>query len=136
MKSRVAVMPCTGVGQVVGTISRQTAYIVCEDMCPDKTNLVCLPALAKGVGEDVEMVTENAVVVIEGCNERCASNVLSRHGIRPRAEVFIPDVLRDTGIRVRRETRRNLTENEEEVAKNAALRVAEIVASLLNGERS
>lgn len=53
---KVAVLPCTGVGQVVGTIARQAAYLVCEDMRPENTVLLCLPALVREVQEDIAMV--------------------------------------------------------------------------------
>jgi len=46
---KVAILPCTGVGQVVGTIARQAGYRVCEDERPDDTVLLCLPALVRGV---------------------------------------------------------------------------------------
>jgi len=32
---KIAILPCTGVGQVVGTIARQVAYRVCEDERPE-----------------------------------------------------------------------------------------------------
>ena len=108
----VAILPCTGVGQVVGTIARQAAYRVCEDECPDDTVLLCLPALVKGVQEDIDMVRQCPVVVIEGCKERCAAHALSTQGGIPSATVFVPEVMKGTGLKTRRNARRHLTERE------------------------
>ena len=109
---KVAILPCTGVGQVVGTIARQAAYRVCEDQRPDETVLLCLPALVKGVQEDIDMVRQCPVAVIEGCGERCAAHALSTQGGAPSATVFVPEVMKGKGLKIRREARRGLTEPE------------------------
>ena len=111
-REKVAILPCTGVGQVVGTITRQAAYRVCEDECPDDTVLLCLPALVKGVQEDIDMVLQCPVVVIEGCKERCATHALSTQKGSPSATVFVPEVMKGKGLKIRREARRHLTESE------------------------
>ena len=118
---KVAILPCTGVGQVVGTIARQAAYRVCEDERPHDTVLLCLPALVRGVQEDIDMVRQCPVVVIEGCKERCAAHALSTQGGVPSATVFVPEVMKGKGLKIRREARRDLTEPE--------LAVVELVTS-------
>ena len=109
---KVAILPCTGVGQVAGTIARQAAYRVCEDERPRETVLLCLPALVRGVQEDIDMVRQCPVVAIEGCKERCATHALEMRGPGPSATVFVPEVMKGKGLRVRREARRRLTESE------------------------
>lgn len=44
---KVAIMPCTGVGGVLGTIARQAAYRVCEDERPParRCSSVCAPVI-------------------------------------------------------------------------------------------
>ncbi len=130
MKQKVAILPCTGVGQVVGTIARQAAYAVCDDLQPDRTCLVCLPALVKGVQEDIDMIRDCPVIVIEGCKERCATHALRLQGGTPSSEVFIPDVMKGTGLKIKREARRQLTESEQQVAKLVAQQIVSIVDSL------
>ena len=121
LRGKVAVLPCTGIGQVVGTIARQAAYRVCEDLRPQATVLVCLPALVKGVQEDLDMVAECPVVVIEGCKENCAAHALAARGQAPAATVSVPDAMKGSGLKIRREARRCLTEPE--------LAVVELVAA-------
>jgi len=127
MKPKIAILPCTGVGQVVGTIARQAAYTVCDDLRPDRTCLVCLPALVKGVQEDIDMIQDCPVVVIEGCQERCATHALKLQGGTPAALIFIPDVVKGTGWKIKREARRQLTESEQQVT---ALVVEQIVSAV------
>lgn len=112
LKGKVAVLPCTGIGQVVGTIARHAAYRVCEDLRPRETVLVCLPALVKGVQEDLDMIAECPVVVIEGCKERCATHALAIRGGVPSATVSVPEVMKGKGLKIKREARRGLTEPE------------------------
>jgi uncharacterized metal-binding protein len=112
LKGKVAILPCTGIGQVVGTIARQAAYRVCEDLRPQQTVLLCLPALVKGVQEDLDMVAECPVVVIEGCKERCATYALATRGGTPAANISVPEAMKGKGLKIKREARRGLTEPE------------------------
>lgn len=112
LKNKVAVLPCTGIGQVVGTIARQAAYQVCEDLKPNDTVLVCLPALVKGVQEDIDMIRCCPVVVIEGCRERCATYALQLHKGTPSAVIFVPDVIKSNNLKIKRIARRQLTQAE------------------------
>ena len=123
---KVAILPCTGVGQVVGTIARQAAYRVCEDERSCETVLLCLPALVKGVQEDIDMVRQCPVVVIEGCKERCAAHALSMQGGVPSATVFVPKVMKGKRLKTRRNARRHLTEPE--------LAVIEVVTEVVIAE--
>jgi uncharacterized metal-binding protein len=112
LKGKIAILPCTGIGQVVGTIARQAAYRVCEDLRPRETVLVCLPALVKGVQEDLDMVAECPVVVIEGCKERCATYALATRGGTPAAKISVPEAMKGKGLKIKREARRGLTDPE------------------------
>lgn len=129
-KGKVAILPCTGIGQVVGTITRQAAYRVCEDLCPGQTALLCLPALVKGVQEDLDMAAECPVVIIEGCKERCAAAALATRGGTPAATVFLPEIMKGKGLRIKREARRSLTEPELAVVELVAERVVAEVRRL------
>ncbi|MBM4017477.1 MAG: hypothetical protein FJ288_03970 [Planctomycetes bacterium] len=112
LNGKVAVLPCTGIGQAVGTIARQAAYRVCEDLRPRETVLVCLPALVKGVQEDLDMVAECPVVVIEGCKECCATYALAARSAAPSATVSVPEAMKGKGLKIKREARRGLAEPE------------------------
>jgi uncharacterized metal-binding protein len=133
---KVAILPCTGVGQVVGTIARQAAYRVCEDQRPGHTVLLCLPALVRGVREDIDMVRQCPVVAIEGCSHRCAAHALGVQDGVASATVFIPDVMRGTRLKIRREARRNLTGPELAVVEHVIEAVVTEVDRLRSGNRT
>jgi uncharacterized metal-binding protein len=113
LKDKIAILPCTGVGQVVGTIARQAAYCVCDDRQPKDTVLVCLPALVKGVQEDIDMIQMCPVIVIEGCKESCATYALKLQGGTPTAVVSVLHAIKGNNIRIKREARKQLTESEQ-----------------------
>ena len=58
------------------------------------------------------MVRQCPVAVIEGCRERCATHALLTQGGAPSATVFVPEVMKGEGLKIRREARRHLTEPE------------------------
>jgi uncharacterized metal-binding protein len=123
-KNKIAILPCTGIGQVVGTIARQAAYRICEDLRPRETILCCLPALVKGVQEDIDMIEARHVIVIEGCRERCATYSLElRHGTAA-AVISVPDIIKGNNLKIKRTARRRLTQpelNAVELVAQAAL---------------
>ncbi|MEM3597289.1 MAG: putative zinc-binding protein, partial [Candidatus Bathyarchaeia archaeon] len=71
--NKIVIAPCSGVGQTVGTISRQAAYEIVDKLAPSETVLLCLPAYNIEVDEDVEMVKQNPmkIIAIEGCARLC-----------------------------------------------------------------
>ena len=45
---KIAIVPCSGIGKAYGTVSREAAYAVTEDLCPETTQLVALSRLVLG----------------------------------------------------------------------------------------
>jgi uncharacterized metal-binding protein len=134
IRRKIAVLPCTGVGQVVGTIARQAAYRVCDEQRPADTVLVCLPALVKGVQEDIDMIRLCPVIVIEGCKECCATHALQLHGGKPSSTVSVPQVIRGKRLRIKREARSQLSESELAVVELVTQSVVSEVDRLGRGE--
>lgn len=134
LKHKIAILPCTGVGQVVGTIARQAAYRVCDKKRPDETALVCLPALVKGVQEDIDMIRECPVIVIEGCKECCATYALELQQGRASRSVRVWDVLKGKGLVIKREARSRLTASEETAVTLVAEDVVKQLDSIMQEE--
>ncbi len=132
---KVAILACTGMGQVVGTISRQIGYRVCDDLRPEQTVLVCLPALVKGVEEDIGFIQQYPVLVIEGCNHRCATHAVRTRGGEAAAELYIPAILRGSKVRIEREGRRALRAEEISIVEKGAGRAIRLVDELLGGSQ-
>lgn len=123
-KEKVCIYPCNGIGNVFSSVSRYAAYMVVEDYFPEKSTLLCLPALLRGVDEDIEMLEKTPTIVIEGCAQKCASNALRVLGIRPLSRVYIPDVVSESGIKPGK-NRRELSEEGLELSKMVAEMVVE-----------
>ena len=128
--NKIAILPCTGVGQVVGTIARQAAYQVCDDLRSNDTVLVCLPALVKGVQEDIDMIQQCPIIIIEGCRECCATHALNLQEGEPNTTISVLEVMKGTGLSIKRESRRQLTEPELTVVNLVSQHVAEAVDGL------
>ena len=47
-EKKVVIVPCSGIGKTYGTVSREAAYDVVEDLRPDETQLAALSTLWLG----------------------------------------------------------------------------------------
>ena len=92
---KVAVAVCTGMDQPLATVSRYAGYHVLEKLRPDKTVLLCTPALIGGVQEDVTFAKENPVLVIDGCGEKCCERVVNEAKGQVKAVINVEDVLKE-----------------------------------------
>ena len=79
-KRRVMLVPCSGLGKSLGTVSREAAYEVLEDLRPDDTGLTPLSLLVLGDEEARGALTENVAVAIDGCKLACASKMVEESG--------------------------------------------------------
>ncbi|MBZ5629115.1 MAG: putative zinc-binding protein [Acidobacteriia bacterium] len=92
---RVAVVPCSGIGKSLGTVSREAAYELCDVLRPDATQLVALSKLVLGDAEARERVRANAAVTIDGCKQMCAAKLVKHSGGNLIREVAVFEVFRN-----------------------------------------
>ncbi len=122
---RVCIYPCGGIKKVEATVARIAGYIVNEDLLPGKTMIMCVPAFLRGVEEDILMMERNPTIVIECHRESCASHLMYLVGIKPAARIYIPEIMKETGLG----PGKNRQELDEE-GNQLALAVAEKVANI------
>jgi uncharacterized metal-binding protein len=91
---RVVVVPCSGIGKPFGSVSREAAYDLCEDLRPDATQLVALSKLVLGDRAARELVTHHPTVTIDGCKHLCATKMVKQSGGTVAREVAVLDVYR------------------------------------------
>jgi len=77
---RVVVVPCSGIGKPLGSVSREAAYELCENLRPHTTELVALSKLVMGDSASRETVAQNPCVAIDGCQLACASKMVQQSG--------------------------------------------------------
>lgn len=95
IEKKVAVAVCTGMDRPFATVSRYAGYHVLEELRPDKTVLLCTPALVGGVQEDVVFAKENPVLVIDGCGEKCCEKIVNEAKGQIKAIINVEDVLKE-----------------------------------------
>jgi uncharacterized metal-binding protein len=81
-RQKVMLVPCSGLGKSLGTVSREAAYEVLEDLRPDETGLTPLSLLVLGDEETQAALADNVAVAIDGCKLACASKMVAESGGR------------------------------------------------------
>jgi uncharacterized metal-binding protein len=71
-RSKVLVIPCSGIGKVHGLMAREATYRVVEDLEPEASDTLCLALLVKGDSEAVETVRTRPCITIDGCPKLCS----------------------------------------------------------------
>ncbi len=79
-KTRVVIVPCSGIGKTYGTVSRTAAYDVVEDLRPAETQLVALSKLVLGDEGARAAVAGNPTITIDGCKLACATKMVRESG--------------------------------------------------------
>lgn len=88
-KHKVVIVPCSGIGKSLGTVTRETAYELCENLRPRETRLVALSTLVLGDEQAGERVRTSPVVTIDGCKQMCAAKLVKHNGGTVAREVAV-----------------------------------------------
>lgn len=90
----VVVVPCSGIGKPFGSVTREAAYDLCQDLRPGSTRLLALAKLVLGETEARELVARHAAVTIDGCKQMCAAKMVQESGGTVVQAVAVLDVFR------------------------------------------
>lgn len=129
MKEKVLIVPCSGIGKSYGTVAREGAFVVTEDLCPEKTRLVPLALLVLGEDETRAAISGAKAITIDGCKLACAAKVVAESGGAVAHGLQVLDVfrrhrdLKPSGIA-------ELDENGHKLAQVLAEEVKEIVDAM------
>jgi uncharacterized metal-binding protein len=91
---KVVIVPCSGIGKTYGTVSREAAYVVTEDIRPQETQLVALSMLVLGDEEARAAVAALPAVTIDGCKLACATKMVQESGGTVIQDFAVLDVYR------------------------------------------
>jgi uncharacterized metal-binding protein len=94
MKRKIPVVPCSGIGKSLGAAAREAAYVLTEDLRPDKTKIVALSLLVMGDEEVRREIAGGEAVAIDGCKLECAAKGLASCGASKVHKVAVFDVVR------------------------------------------
>lgn len=126
---RVIIVPCSGIGKTYGTVSREAAYDIVEDIRPEQTQLVALSMLVLGDEDARAAVAASLAITIDGCKLACATKMVKDSGGTVAQDFSVLDVYRrykqfkPQGIA-------ELNEGGQQLAHALALEVSEVVDHL------
>lgn len=130
---KTVIVPCSGIGKTYGTVSREAAYELTQEVRPEATKLVPLSLLVLGDEQARADVDGSLAITIDGCKLACASKMVAESGGNIAREIAVLDVyrqhrdLKPKGIA-------ELNETGQELAKVLAQELAEVVDDLENQE--
>jgi len=93
--SKIKVIPCSGIGKVMGLLSREAALEVTERICPDLAETTCLGYLVTGDAEATNKVAGQKCISIDGCTALCAEKSIEAAGGIIAAKYSVIDELRN-----------------------------------------
>ncbi len=91
---KVVIVPCSGIGKTYGSVSREAAYEVVEDVRPHETQLVALSLLVLGDADARAAVAACPAVTIDGCKLACATKMVKESGGTVVQDYAVLDVYR------------------------------------------
>lgn len=94
MNQKIVIVPCSGIGKTYGTVSREAAYEVIEELRPDSSQLVALSKLVLGDENARAAVADNPSITIDGCKLACATKMVQESGGQVAQDFAVLDVYR------------------------------------------
>jgi uncharacterized metal-binding protein len=93
-KPQVIILPCSGIGKAFGSVGREAAYVVTEELRAGCAETLCLSLLTLGDEEAKRRVRERPTITIDGCPKACARINVEQAGAAPAATFRVFDVFR------------------------------------------
>ncbi len=91
---RIVIVPCSGIGKTYGSVSREAAYDVTDDLRPDTTQIVPLSLLVLGEDQARAAVAAAPAITIDGCKLACATKMVKESGGTVAKDYAVLDVYR------------------------------------------
>jgi uncharacterized metal-binding protein len=127
-RRKVVVVPCSGIGKTYGTVSREAAFELIQNLRPQTTQVVPLSLLVLGDEASRTAVSENPTITIDGCKLACATKMVKESGGEVLQDYAVLEVYR----RYKQFKPQGIAELNEGGQKLAGA-LAEEIASLVDG---
>jgi len=95
MYNKVKVVPCSGIGKVYGLIARESVLQTVLELCPEKSETVCLAYIVTGDKEVKEKIEGCDCITVDGCPKMCASKNVSIAGGIVIEEIKVLDTVKE-----------------------------------------
>ncbi len=133
MMDPIFIIPCSGIGKVYGTISREATYYVVEDLRKGDTDTLCLSLLVIGDEKTRHLVKSHLCIAVDGCPLECAKKNLEFSEAKLAANFRVIDLLKEPRD-LKPKSITFLDEEGHELAKILADKIALKVDELNRGE--
>lgn len=131
----VVVVPCSGIGKTYGTVGREAAYELAEELRPGCAEVIALSLLVLGDADTQARVQAAPAITIDGCKLACASKMVAESGGQVAYEANVLDTFR----RHRHLKPKGIAELNDEgqaLAQKMAAELAEATDKITGGEES
>lgn len=131
--NHVVIVPCSGIGKTYGTVGREAAYELAEELRPGCAEVVALSLLVLGDADTQARVQAAPAITIDGCKLACASKMVAESGGQVAYEANVLDTfrrhrhLKPKGIA-------ELNEEGQELARKMAEELAAATDKIVAGE--
>jgi uncharacterized metal-binding protein len=129
---RVVIVPCSGIGKTYGTVSREAAYDLTEDLRSERTQLVPLSLLVLGDEAARNAVAASPAITIDGCKLACATKMVRESGGTVAQYFAVLDVYR-RNRQFKPQGIAELDEGGQKLARALAEEAAEVIDNLISG---
>jgi uncharacterized metal-binding protein len=130
---RVLIVPCSGIGKTYGTVGREAAYSLAEDLRPGCAEVVALSLLVMGDEELRARVQASPAIAVDGCKLACASKMVAESGGRVAYQANVLDTFRrNRTLRPKGVSR--LNSEGKALAHKLAEELAEATDTIIRGE--
>jgi uncharacterized metal-binding protein len=93
-RKKVWIVPCSGIGKSYGSVARESAFIVTEDLRPETTGIVALSRLVPDLSDARADIQQSKSITIDGCKLACAAKVIAESGGTVAHAIQVLDVYR------------------------------------------
>ncbi len=125
---KAAIVACTGMGKALGTVARQVAFKVVDELRPNSSVLICIPSSAAGVKGTKNLLKNYPIIALDGCAEMCASKITNKIGGQVITKVFLPQLI--AKYKLKPLSRTDIGEEGEKLVTKIAEEVAVLVDQL------
>jgi uncharacterized metal-binding protein len=95
MDKKVKVVPCSGIGKVYGLMAREAVLKTVHELCPEKSETVCLAYIVTGDEEVKKRIEGCDCITVDGCPKMCASKNVSLAGGMIVEEMKVLDTVKE-----------------------------------------
>ena len=98
MVENYAILPCNGLDKCAGVISREIAIKLCENA---KNEIICPVFYRVAEAKYNKIAGEHPLLVIDGCQTRCASKLAAEKNLKISRKVTITEEAKNHNIELK-----------------------------------